>query len=162
MARRNRVAVKGLKQVQRNMQKLGRQGVNAFNAALYTEGLNIVADATEKAPAVTGRLRNSHFATLPSRRGKVTIGFGVVYAAAVEYGLKLVNASRRQQRAAFANMRENGWRKSNVGGPGFFRGAIAKARSGMVSRVARRAKTFFRRGIGVTPSSDIPTKYRKR
>lgn len=151
-----KVKMQGLEKVRRRMVALGRQGRQAFRGAMYAEGLLIIGKATANAPAVTGRLRNSHFATLPNRNGSLVIGFGTKYAAAVEYGLRLINASRRQQKAAFANMREMGWRKSKVGGPGFFRGAIAQTGSGRVARISRRAGRYFKQGIGVMPSTEVP------
>lgn len=150
------VQVKGLQQVRRNMKKLGQQGEAAFKGAMYAEGLHIMDKAVEKAPAVTGRLRNSHWVSHPGLLGEITIGFATVYAAAVEYGLKLINASRRQQKAAFANMRESGWRKSKVGGPGFFRGAIAQTAAGRVGRVAKTCRRYFKMRVGFVASPDTP------
>lgn len=155
---RGKAQVRGLKQVQRNMMKLGNQGAKAFRGAVYAEGLYIMDKAAPNVPKATGRLANSHFVSWPDFTGKVVIGFGAIYAAAVEYGLKLVNASRRQQRAAFANMRETGWTKSAVGGPGFFRNAINSTRGGRVARIAKTAKRYFKMDVGFQPSPAIPNK----
>lgn len=154
---RVRAKVRGLNRVRQQFERQGRRGTQAFRGAMYAEGLHIVGKATENAPAVTGRLRNSHFATVPDRRGGLTIGFGAKYAAAVEYGLRLINAARRQQKAAFASMRESGWRKSRVGGPAFFRRALGETNSGRVRRIAETAKRYYRAGIGVV-LGDVPTR----
>lgn len=142
------VKVTGLKQVQSIVRELGQDGVNAFRGAMYAEGLHIIRKAVTKAPAVTGRLRNSHFVTWPDADGEVEIGFATVYAAAVEFGLKLINVKRAQQQAAWANMKESGWRKSNVGGPGYFRGAITGTTPGRLNRITKTTRRYFESGAG--------------
>lgn len=158
MAKGFKVQVRGLNKVRKRLGQHGKAGINAFRGAMYVEGLSIIGKATEKAPAVTGRLRNSHFVTHPDLRGNVTIGFGVKYAAAVDAGLRVIDMARKQQRAAFASMRDTGWKKSRVGGPRYFSNAIQGAKIGIVHRVAKTAWRYFKAGIGFTPSGDMPNK----
>jgi hypothetical protein len=150
-----RVEVQGFNKVRRKMKRLGKQGENAFRGAMYAEGLHIIDKAVENAPDVTGRLRNSHWVSLPDMRGSLIIGFAVVYAAAVEFGMRLKNVSPRQRAAAYSSMNRLGWRKSTVGGPNYFRGAIQETQMGRVRRVAKTAKRYFALGIGVI-ASDKP------
>jgi hypothetical protein len=158
MARgRFKARTKGLGKVHRRMLRLGKQGENAFRGAMYAEGLHIINKAVEKAPVVTGRLRNSHWVSLPDKMGRLTIGFAVVYAAAVEFGLRLTRVSAQQRKAAWANMRKGGWRKSTVGGPVYFRGAIQETRTGRINRIAKTAQRYFKAGIGVIASDKSKT-----
>ena len=151
-----RARVKGIKTVQRNMAKLGEQGVDAFRGAVYAEGLSIIDEAVQNVPKVTGRLSNSHWVSHPSKSGKVTIGFATKYAAAVEFGLRLIKVAREQQKAAFAAMRKSRWRKSKVGGPYYFRNAIYSHKGGSVNRIARTAKRYFNLKIGFIPRPEEP------
>lgn len=158
MGRRGGAKFTGFEKVRKKMFKLGEQGADAYRAAVYVEALSIADDAVERAPAVTGRLRNSHWVSWPTKLGKVTIGFATVYAAAVEYGLRLGGRSDTGGKRAGGSRKPRGnspkRRKSSVGGPGYFRGAISAARGGQVARIVRTAKRYFKARIGIGAAID--------
>ena len=95
----------GGKQAAKAWRKLGKEGQNAFAGALYLEGLYVLRKAISNAPVMTGRLRGSHYAELPSRtRMAMRIGFGTKYAWSVHEGIKrrIKDQPRRVQRAFWA------------------------------------------------------------
>lgn len=161
MGKTIKAEIKGLERTRRKFQKLGKAGLQAFRGAMYAEGLHIIGIAAKEAPAVTGRLRNSHFATWPDRNGSLEVGFGVKYAASIEYGTRVIQMTRQRQKAAFANMKETGWKKSAVGGPGFFRGAITTTSAGRVRRIAKTAKRYFAARVGFMADGSIPKSARE-
>jgi len=146
--------LRGVDKVTRAMKKLGAQGMASFQAAVYAEGLSIIDEAVQNVPKVTGRLANSHWVSYPDLvTGKVVIGFATKYAATVEHGLRIVDMPPARQRAAFARMREMGWRKSRVGGPFFFRNAINSHKPGMTARIAKTALRYYKLRIGMVTAN---------
>lgn len=144
-----RIKIKNLSKVRKKMMALGERGMDAYGAAVYAEGLSIIDEAVQNVPKHTGRLANSHWVSHPSLKQKrVTIGFAAIYAAAVEHGVKLTDVSDKRRKAAFASMREVGWRKSRVGGPFFFRNAINSHKAGIVDRIAKTCKRYYKGRIG--------------
>jgi hypothetical protein len=146
-----RIKIKGLKKVKRQMLALGKRGMDAYNAAVYAEGLSIMDEAVPNVPKHTGRLANSHWVSFPERvTGRMTIGFATKYAASVEHGLKLVDMSPKRRAAAFVSMKKVRWRKSKVGGPFFFRNAINSHKAGMAARLRKACKRYYDLKIGLT------------
>ena len=87
MADKFSVDVRGLKEVQAIMMKLGRKAPGALGGALFREGERIIGAAKEEVPVDTGNLRASGHVQLPEiglTSASVEAGFG---GPAADYAL---------------------------------------------------------------------------
>jgi hypothetical protein len=85
------ITVKGVEQVQKNLDEAKQRYVANLHNALYRLGVEIARSAQMKAPSVTGSLRESAYATRPDNNGSVEVGFGAPYAAKEHEDLELAH-----------------------------------------------------------------------
>ena len=79
---RLRMQLKGMKGVQRALNKATGAYKGAMTVAVYQMGLEIMAAAVKQVPIKVKFLRDSRYVTLPTLKGVVELGFGTKYAVA--------------------------------------------------------------------------------
>lgn len=169
------VKVTGMKELQSVLRNAPIRGRKALAGALYQEGLHVLRDAVPRTPVVTGRLRNSKFATVPSWTNlEMTIGFGTKYAWMVHEGIKtrVKNLPRSAQKAFFAraeittSSRSGGsmatWKVSEVGGPKFLEAAVDATATGRQSRMFNSFNRLFAKRMGVRADAKTKSRHRDR
>jgi len=138
------VAIEGVQKILQNLDLAGRRSRGAVAAALYQEGLAIMAESVKQVPVDTGRLRSTHYVSPPTGDKDdpvCTLGYGTNYGVYVHERPELKHTSGKAK---------------------FLEDPINSARSGYVERVAARAHENFERGIGVsTIPKTAPTHSKK-
>lgn len=165
------VKVTGMKELQSVLRNAPIRGRKALAGALYQEGLYVLRDSVPRTPVVSGRLRNSKFATVPNWDNlEMRIGYGTKYAWAVHEGIKIrvKDLPRSAQKAFWAraevttSSRSGGsvayWKKSEVGGPKYLEAAVDATASGRTTRMLNTFSRLFARRQGVMTSSGIKTR----
>lgn len=73
--------LQGTAELKQKLQDLRTSVPEAFAAALYEEGVAIIAKSDEEVPVEFGNLRRSHFVTMPEKgtEPKVELGYGAAY-----------------------------------------------------------------------------------
>lgn len=158
--------VTGVKEAQQELERMTPRGLKAFAGAMYAEGLHILRDSVPRTPVITSRLRNSQFATIPSKNDlSMRVGYGTKYAYRVHEGIvtRVKDLPRGAQRAFWAgatvttSSRSGGstatWKTSEVGGPNFLSAAGDATRSGRQNRIQRTFTRYFANNIGVLPGA---------
>lgn len=131
--------VKGLPELRKKLERLGKLYPEAMGAALYQEGMSIWRNAVKKAPVEFGVLRNSAYVSPPFRDGgeiAVEIGFGTKYAV-------------------FQHERKR-LKHPRGGEAGFLRSALNEAASGFLERLAQRTEQNVEKGVRA-PAIGAPT-----
>jgi len=165
------IQISGMKKALAMVDKAGPKGQAALAGAMYSAALEVMRESVKNTPVVTGRLRNSHFVTVPrpgkgSSKLQVRFGYGVKYAFRVHEGItvKVRDMPKSQQAAFWARMKDKGWatadgvswRKSDQGGAKFLERAIDKYRRKVGRIIARLTFRNFERGYGVRVDSGMP------
>jgi len=83
---------RGVEELQRNLNRLAKEYPEAAEQALHEEAEIIMADAKERCPVDTGRLRATGYVQPPSD-GEVEIGFGTDYGIYVHERTELNHPS---------------------------------------------------------------------
>lgn len=136
MAKRFTLKLEGIEDVRKALKHENKKIREAMRAAVYQEGVSIMGQSVVQVPVETGRLRATHYVTLPNRDGVVEIGYGTVYALPVHERLSVNHPHGKAK---------------------FLQDPLNKARRGYIKRIAKRARDNHRRGVGV-PSPVEPTR----
>lgn len=130
--------LKGLKEVDKEFERLLREVPEAVAVGLYLEAEAIMAKSIREVPVDTGRLRATGFVQEPVIRGTgvtVMMGYGTNYAVYVH---------------------ENTTARHTVGKAKFLQHPLEAAAEGFGSRVAKRAAQALIRGTRFRPGT-FPT-----
>ena len=134
--------VTGNKEVQKLLADFGKKAEQALAAALYQEGMAIMAESQREVPVDTGRLRQTGYVappTGPATDPSVELGYGTAYAL-------------KQHEDTTLNHPGQGKAK-------YLTDPMNRARGGYTDRIARRTKRNIDRGVGVTAvPANYPTK----
>lgn len=127
-----KIELKGVKDVNRALQKLGKKYPLATAHAMYAEAYEVQREATRRAPVEFGPLRGSAYTVPPTSKSLTTeTGFGTEYAA-------------RQHE-------EVTWNHPRDGEAKYLENAINMRRPGMLERLARYIARLVERGIETEP-----------
>ena len=132
MADNVRIELTGTEELSRELKRLQRAYPEAAAAALYAEGMAIMALAQKKTPVDTGRLRATGYVAPPVKDAQghiVELGFGT------DYGIYVHERTESHHPVGEAKFLEN---------------AINARKAGWAERLAKRIKENVERGIGVT------------
>lgn len=121
-----------LDDVLKNLMSEEEKLADAAAAALYSEGLEILRKSIRRTPRATGATRRSGYVK-PPREGAsnpiAEVGYGTSYAEALHDRVEVFHA---------------------IGGPLYLSSAVNEARSGYTNRIGRRARRFYKQGIGLS------------
>jgi len=138
MADNIRIELTGTEELNRELKRLQRVYPEAAAAALYAEGMAIMALSQKKTPVDTGRLRATGYVAPPVQTGQehvVEMGYGTDYGLAVH---------------------ESTWIPHKVGEAKFLENAVNERKVGWAERLAKRIKENVERGIGIVALSPNP------
>lgn len=126
--------LKGLREVNQGLKKLGKQYPIATAHAIYTEMYEVEAEATRRAPVESTVLRGSAYTVPPTSKSLTTeTGFGTEYAA-------------RQHE-------ELTWQHPRGGEAKYLENAYNQRIGGMLQRLAEYIKKLVARGIETEPTA---------
>ena len=138
MADNVKIELTGDEELNRELKRLQRTYPEASAAALYAEGMAIMALAQKKTPVDTGRLRATGYVAPPVRDTQghvVELGFGTDYGMAVH---------------------ESTWIPHKVGEAKFLENAVNERKIGWADRLAKRIRENVEHGIGIIALSPDP------
>lgn len=127
------VDIKGMRKMQRKIDRLRKEAPEAVGAALYERAVGVMTDSKKQTPVDTGRLRSSGFVSAPMEVGpgggmKVVMGYGTEYAVFVHED---TDASHTTGNAKYLEKALN-----------------AKAGQ-MAEQIAKAAEAMMERGVGL-------------
>ena len=132
------IKLKGAARVEKNLKKAAVSYTQAMSAAIYQKGLEVLAGSVRLVPVDTGRLRSTHYVTIPSSRGVVEMGYGTDYAVPVHERTDV---------------------RHTTGQAKFLEQPVNAARSGYAADVARKAQNNFKSGVGLSSlAGSTPTR----
>lgn len=120
--------IKGKEQIQAAIDKATARYRKAVEAAVYQEGLDLIATSVRMVPVDTGRLRASHYVA-PPERGLVEVGYGADYAVPVHERTEVRHVTGEAK---------------------FLEKAVDRHRRGYTSRIAERSRDNY--ASGITPA----------
>lgn len=138
--------VTGLAGVVENLHDLANNGADALGAAIYAQGLSILADAQKMVPVDTGRLRASGYVDAPKVQGDkavVVVGFGTDYALAVHEAPGTLKGEPR------ANGRGLYWDPQGQAEPKFLEKAINRHKGSFDAEALSLLEKFLETGVGI-------------
>lgn len=122
------MSVVGLAKILKMLESEQSAYSQALDAALYQEGLQIIAASVKITPKDFGVLRASHYAAPPTTDHECEIGFGTDYALPVHDRVEVFH---------------------KIGQPLYLKRPVDEAQSGYVDRIANRTRANHKAGIGV-------------
>lgn len=126
--------LKGLREVNQGLKKLGKQYPIATAHAMYAEAMEVQREATRRAPVEFGPLRASAYTVPPTSKSLITeTGFGTEYAA------------RQHEELA--------WQHPRGGEAKYLENAYNQRSGGMLQRLAEYIKKLVARGVETEPTA---------